>query len=84
MLKIQNIHKSFGEQKVLDGVSFELERGKVYTLVGGNNYFSVKLYIVTLFNISYFTGEKSIISTLLFTLCTDSSHSSCISQAFST
>jgi branched-chain amino acid transport system ATP-binding protein len=36
MLKIQNIHKSFGEQKVLDGVSFELEKGKVYTLVGGN------------------------------------------------
>lgn len=46
MLKIQNIHKSFGEQKVLDDVSFELEQGKVYTLVGGNG--SGK---TTLFNI---------------------------------
>lgn len=36
MLKIHDICKSFGEQKVLDGVSFEMERGKVYSLVGGN------------------------------------------------
>lgn len=36
MLKINGIHKSFGEQHVLRGVSFEMEKGKVYTLVGGN------------------------------------------------
>ena len=36
MLKITNIHKSFGEQKVLQGLSMEIEQGKIYTMVGGN------------------------------------------------
>ncbi len=36
MLEINNIHKSFGEQKVLQGLCMEFEHGKVHTLVGGN------------------------------------------------
>lgn len=36
MLKVHNIHKSFGEKYVLKGINFELEKGKVYTLTGGN------------------------------------------------
>jgi len=36
MLEIKNIHKSFGEQKVLQGLSMEFEHGKIHTLIGGN------------------------------------------------
>ena len=36
MLKIKNIHKSFGEQKVLQGLNMFIEQGKIYTMVGGN------------------------------------------------
>lgn len=36
MLEIKNIHKSFGEQKVLQGLSMEFEKGKIHTLIGGN------------------------------------------------
>ena len=36
MLKTSNIHKSFGDVHVLNGVTLHLERGFVYTLKGGN------------------------------------------------
>jgi branched-chain amino acid transport system ATP-binding protein len=36
MLELRNIHKSFGDVRVLNGVSFRLEKGFVYTLKGGN------------------------------------------------
>lgn len=36
MLKIKNIYKSFGEQKVLQGLDMSIDKGKIYTLVGGN------------------------------------------------
>lgn len=36
MLEIKNIYKSFGEQKVLQGLNMFIERGKIYTIIGGN------------------------------------------------
>ena len=36
MLEIKNIYKSFGEQKVLQGLNMSFEHGKIYTIVGGN------------------------------------------------
>ena len=36
MLELKNIHKSFGDVRVLNGVNFRFEKGFVYTLKGGN------------------------------------------------
>ncbi|GHT34034.1 ABC transporter ATP-binding protein [Bacteroidia bacterium] len=36
MLKLKDIHKSFGDVRVLNGVNLRLEKGCVYTLKGGN------------------------------------------------
>ena len=36
MLEIKNIYKSFGEQKVLEGLNMSIEQGKIYTMIGGN------------------------------------------------
>jgi len=36
MLELKDIHKSFGDVQVLNGVNLRLERGFVYTLRGGN------------------------------------------------
>jgi phospholipid/cholesterol/gamma-HCH transport system ATP-binding protein len=36
MILVKEVHKSYGKQKVLDGVSFEVERGSVTTIMGGS------------------------------------------------
>ena len=36
MLELNDIHKSFGDVRVLNGVNLRLEKGLVYTLKGGN------------------------------------------------
>ncbi len=36
MLEIRNIYKSFGEQKVLQGLNMFFETGKIHTIIGGN------------------------------------------------
>lgn len=36
MLEIKNIYKSFGEQKVLQGLNMSIDKGNIYTIIGGN------------------------------------------------
>jgi ABC-type sugar transport system ATPase subunit len=36
MIVLSNIHKSFGDVRVLNGANIHLEKGLVYTLKGGN------------------------------------------------
>ena len=36
ILKIENIHKSFGEGEVLKGVSFSMEKGEVLSIIGSS------------------------------------------------
>ncbi|MBR3893782.1 MAG: amino acid ABC transporter ATP-binding protein [Clostridia bacterium] len=36
MLEVQNIQKSFGKNEVLKGISFELEKGEVMTIIGSS------------------------------------------------
>lgn len=36
MLQINDIHKSYGEKHVLNGISFSIEKGKVTSLIGRN------------------------------------------------
>ena len=36
ILRINDLSKTYGPKKVLDGVSFEVERGKIYGFIGEN------------------------------------------------
>ena len=33
-IKVDDVHKSFGTQKVLDGINLEVERGKITVIIG--------------------------------------------------
>ncbi|HKY10051.1 MAG TPA: ATP-binding cassette domain-containing protein, partial [Candidatus Binatia bacterium] len=36
MIRVVNLHKTFGKQHVLRGVNLELEAGKITTIIGGS------------------------------------------------
>ena len=36
MLKVDNLHKSFGDKAILKGISFEVESGKIFGFIGHN------------------------------------------------
>lgn len=35
-IKVKNIHKSYGEKKVLKGLNFEAKQGEVIAVIGKN------------------------------------------------
>ncbi len=35
-IEVKNLHKSYGQVKAVDGVSFDVLRGEVFTLLGPN------------------------------------------------
>ena len=35
-IKVQNLHKAFGELKAVQGVNFEVEKGEIFSLLGPN------------------------------------------------
>ena len=38
MIEVNDLHKSFGKVKVLNGIHLEYHPGKIYGLVGENGY----------------------------------------------
>ena len=38
MIRIENLHKNFGEHRVLDGVNLEIEKGKTYVIIGRSGF----------------------------------------------
>ncbi len=36
ILEVRNLHKSFGSNHVLKGIDFDLEEGKVHTVIGSS------------------------------------------------
>jgi ABC-type branched-subunit amino acid transport system ATPase component len=57
MLEIKNIYKSFGEQKVLQGLNMSIEQNKIYTIVGGNGTGKTTLFNLITGFISPESGE---------------------------
>ncbi|KGE17627.1 ATP-binding cassette domain-containing protein [Paenibacillus wynnii] len=43
-LELENIHKSFGDKKVLQGINYTFEKGKIYGLLGRNGAGKTSLF----------------------------------------
>ena len=44
ILKIENVVKAFGENHVLNKINLSFNKGKIYTIIGGNNTGKTTLY----------------------------------------
>ena len=51
-IKVENISKSFGKVRALDGISFEVERGELFGLIGPDGAGKTTLFrlLATLLN----------------------------------
>ena len=56
MLKIRNVHKSFDDRKILNGLNFELKSGKIYSLMGANGAGKTTLFNILTGFLSTDTG----------------------------
>lgn len=59
-LEIKNLHKSFKEHKVLDGVSIEVNKGEIFGLVGLNGVGKTTMIKIILGLLDQDSGEASI------------------------
>jgi NitT/TauT family transport system ATP-binding protein len=56
-MRVENLKKSYGERKVLDGISFEGEEGKVTVILGESGCGKSTLLGILSKNIDDYSGE---------------------------
>ncbi len=57
MIRIENLHKSYGNKKVLDNINAEFEKGKIYGLFGRNGAGKTTLFRIMSNQILNFDGS---------------------------
>jgi len=61
LIKVENLHKSFGNKQVLKDISFEVNKGEPVALVGPNGAGKTTLFSILCGYISYNSGSVSIL-----------------------
>lgn len=54
LIKIENLHKSFGKNEVLKGINLEIKRGEVVVIIGPSG--SGEIYLASLYE---FVGRSN-------------------------
>jgi ABC-2 type transport system ATP-binding protein len=61
LLKIDQLHKSYGDNTVLNGLSYQFEEGKIYGIVGRNGAGKTTLFNCINRDISYEQGKVTLV-----------------------